>query len=170
MKAILTMAAVMLANLVLAQDATQEVIGVVKVPRLKQSSLPATTTEQPWQSPQRGTVSEGAITVAGFLSDSVPAGKVLVIEHLSALIAVNGTADFGLVSVPTTGGGAVDLLPCPRIGQTPSVSSFSCSTQTKIYVPPGERAAFTVSLGANANTSGTWDWVVFASGHYENVQ
>ena len=170
MKAIPVIAAAMLTNLVWAQDATQEVTGVVNVPRLKKSQLPATTTEQPWQAPQSGAVSEGTTTAVGFLSDPVPASKVLVIEHLSALIAVNGTADFGLVSVTTTSGGAIDLLPCPRIGQTPSVSSFSCSTQTKIYIAPGDRPKFTVNLAANANTSGTWDWVVFASGHYENVK
>jgi hypothetical protein len=174
MKAMLMIAAVLLANLAWAQDATQEVSSVVQVPQLKQSSLPVTTTEQPWQAPHSGAVSEGTTTVTGFFSDPVPGGKVLVIEHLSALIAVNGSADFSLVSVTNTGGNAVDLLPCPRIGQAPlvssSVSSFSCSTQTKISTPPGERPEFVINLAANASTSGTWNWVVFASGHYENVK
>jgi hypothetical protein len=170
MKAVLMIAALMLAHLVWAQEATQGMTSVVTVPNLKQSALPATTTEQPWQSPQSGSVPAGSITAVGSLSDPVPSGKVLVIEHLSALMAVNGTADFGLVSVTTAGGGALDLLPCPRVGQTPSASSFSCSIQTKIYIPPGDRPAFTVNLAANANTSATWDWVVFASGHYENVK
>jgi hypothetical protein len=170
MKAILMIAAVMLANVVWAQNAAPELTAVVPVPHLKQSTLPGTTTEQPWQAPRSGTVPEGTTTITGFFSDQVPGGKVLVIEHLSVLIAVNGTADFGLVSVAATGGGAIDMLPCPRIGQTPSVSSFSCSTQTKIFIPPGERPVFTVNLGANVNTLGTWDWVAFASGHYEIVK
>jgi hypothetical protein len=177
MKAIL-MATVMLANSVWVPNATLDVtldptsdaIALLLLPPVEPSPLPATTTEQPWHAWGHWRVPAAVGGVEVNLSDPIPTGKVLVIEHVSARISVNGTVDLSAVRVLTTQG-VDDSLPCMRIGQNNSigVGYFSCSTQTKIYVPAGERPGLATSVATPpANVTG-WDWVVFASGHYENL-
>jgi hypothetical protein len=171
-KAILT-ATLMLVNPASAPNTTPstapEPISVLVLLPMEQSPLPATTTEQPWHAWGRWTVpgEVGAVEVS--LSDSIPTGKVLVIEHVSARISMNGTADLSAVRVLTTQG-VDDSLPCVRIGQNNFIGAgyFSCSAQTKIYVPAGERPAFATSVAVPPANAMGWDWVVFASGHYEN--
>lgn len=176
MKAILT-ATLMVFNSIwvpsvtsVTSDTTSDATALLLLPPMEQSPLPATATEQPWHSWGHWRIPGEVGGVEVNLSDPIPSGKVLVIEHVSARISVNGTADLSAVRVITSQG-VDDSLPCVRIGQNNfiGIGYFSCSTQTKIYVPAGERPGFATSVAIPPDSATGWDWVVFASGHYENL-
>jgi hypothetical protein len=80
---------------------------------------------------------------------TVPAGKRLVVEHVSAW--VNSTDDSGLASVTIGSGSQFDQLPCFRTGQTGNGLNhfYSCSMQTRYYVGPGETLSFFVSTASS---------------------
>lgn len=95
---------------------------------------------------------------------TVPADKVLVIEHASAW--VNSTSDAGLASVSIGIGsmGPFDQLPCSRTGQTGNGLNhfYSCSMQTRYYVGPG--ATLSVFVSTAASDGGFYR--AFVSGYY----
>ncbi len=79
---------------------------------------------------------------------TVPADKVLVIEHVSAW--VNTANDNGLASVTIGSGVELDQLPCFRTGQTANGLNhfYSCSMQTRYQVGPGATLSFVVATAA----------------------
>lgn len=175
MKAMLPIAALMLFSVAAAQNESQDLPTEIQSPvGLISSPIPATTAQQPWQ------VTTGEIPfTAGSGSWSwglyglVPAGKVLVVEHVSARITYRATngAPFREISINarTSQVIAEDSLPCTQIGQSVSAPAthFACSVQTKIYVPPGGNV-FLALFFASSSPGG--NLVVFASGHFENTQ
>jgi hypothetical protein len=98
---------------------------------------------------------------------TVPAGKRLVIEHVSAHIVV-GTSQLRLVRLSTSG--MLDALGCHLDGSNNATYFFSCSSQTKFYVEAGQELFFVVTTAdmpaATASDSRFWALV---SGHYVPV-
>jgi len=93
---------------------------------------------------------------------TVPAGKTLVIEHISVvmnLFGANGLADARLRSASVSGGDEID---CHQTGTDGANHWFACSGMTRFYAGAGETVTFSMqtvdSVGA--------EYRVFISGHY----
>ena len=97
---------------------------------------------------------------------TVPAGKMLVIEHVSGLMnsfGPNGLLSVGLRSGSVTGVG--DAIDCHQTGADTSNHLFACSATTKFYATAGETVIFDVFTVDAVGGS----YSVFISGHYVPV-
>jgi hypothetical protein len=94
---------------------------------------------------------------------TAPAGKRLVIEHVSALIDPDGSAGLGFAGIVGVAN-SLDLTAC----QSTSPGIFSCSSQTKYFVEPGQVLRFAVQLTGSGGGVSTFGGTVsaFVSGHY----
>jgi hypothetical protein len=94
---------------------------------------------------------------------TVPAGKVLVVEYVSAWI--NAGAAGGLLATTlrrSSGGSQVAQIVCHPQGQNSLNYIFACAGQTLIRFGPGESVLFTVET--MSSTTGFYQ--VFIAGHY----
>ncbi len=127
-----------------------------------------------WQVGDSAGVANGVVGVQKLITNTIQTGKLLVVEHVSARISVNGASAVtsGLNLVRFSAQGLEDNLTCVKMGQktTAAVGYFSCSTQTKIYVPAGSRLQVSLYLATEAANAVGWSYAIFASGHYEKVQ
>lgn len=97
---------------------------------------------------------------------TVPAGKRLVVEHVSAWI--NATEASGLLAASLVSGTpqpVVNQLPCGVIGQNALNHIYACGGSTKHYVQAEETLSFSVQTFASAGGF----YRVFVSGYYEAV-
>jgi hypothetical protein len=79
---------------------------------------------------------------------TVPAGKRLVIEHLSAWVNATGPDGIASVSIGIENVGQFNQAPCQQTGQTANGLNhfFACATPTKYYVGPGQTLQFHVAV------------------------
>jgi hypothetical protein len=98
---------------------------------------------------------------------TVPAGKRLVVEHLSAWIKASGPDGLAAITIGITPGGPFDQPLCQQVGKTASGLNhfFQCASTTKSYAEAGQTVRFFVSL---ANSDGGFHRA-FVSGYYELV-
>ena len=99
---------------------------------------------------------------------TVPAGKRLVIEHVSG--SVNDNSGSGLTAcslqldeTPTP----VDWLPCESQSSNALNHFYTVNRQTKFYAGPGAVVLFTASTFSDL---GRGSLAAFVSGYYEPVQ
>ena len=99
---------------------------------------------------------------------TVPAGKRLVIEGVSAIVVAGSTANgLSSASIGIANTNLFNRLVCHQTGATSNGLNyfFSCATQVKMYVEAGQ----TVSFFANTANSSSGSFVAFASGYYVTV-
>jgi hypothetical protein len=99
---------------------------------------------------------------------TVPTGKRLVIEHVSAFISLTEQSGLNGVSIyKGTSGEVADFLPCSPMGQSPNGlnNSFACSVQTRFHAGPGETVSFSV-VTAETPFGGTGRAKGFLSGYF----
>jgi hypothetical protein len=117
--------------------------------------------EEPFQ------VATGVTSFSGNFGSSdlvtVPAGKMLVIEHVSAVIDVTGANGLADVQIAIKKSNP-DQVVCYQTGARSDgqTHAFACSAPTKYYVGPGQ----TVSLAVVTYDSYGGAFRAFISGHY----
>jgi hypothetical protein len=131
--------------------------------RAQSSSNNATVSpaEEPFQ------VATAVISFSGNLGTAdlvtVPVGKMLVIEHVSAIVdvtGVNGLADVQIAVMKSN----PDQIACSQTGARfdGHTHAFACSVSTKYYVGPGQTVSFTVVTYDSYGGA----FRAFISGHY----
>jgi hypothetical protein len=143
--------------------------GAVEISNAPENPIPVYDVSKAVNEPfQHGTVT------ASFSSSSanvdiitVPAGKRLVIEHVSAWINASGPDGLAAITIGIAPGGPFDQPLCQQVGKTATGLNhfFQCASTTKFYAESGQTVRFFVSL---ANSDGGFHRV-FVSGYYEPV-
>jgi hypothetical protein len=126
---------------------------------------PIPVTVQPAEEPfqiDSGLVSSATSLISGNLV-TVPAGKLLVIEHVSANIDVTGSNGLSAAQL-VIAKASPDSVACFATGTSTDLQNhfYSCSTQTKYYVSAGQTVSFRVGT---VDTAGG-GFIAFISGHY----
>lgn len=96
---------------------------------------------------------------------TVPAGKELVVEHVSVLLNLGGPNGLSSVSInKNVGFFEADGIVCAQQGSTTNGLNhfYSCSSQTLFHVAAGQTLNF--SIQAVDSSGGSYQ--VFVSGHY----
>ena len=92
----------------------------------------------------------------------VPAGKLLVIEHVSAGLNVGSSATQATSNLHIVNAFLNDFVGCVPAGSNALNHLLVCSSQTKVYVPAGDKVQF----AANALDSDGINGEVFVSGYF----
>ena len=135
------------------------------VPVTVVSPLPLPVTLGPREAVQFSTTGSFTEVGAGTIDlVTVPAGKRLVIEHVSA--RVNDTSGVGLSSCALTLDTVTDFLVCHPMGKDALNNVYAANAQTKFYANAGQTVRFSARPLPGG---GTGVLSAFASGYYEPV-